>query len=122
MEALLSISGMAGAACCVGMYAAVSLGRVSADKPMFFVVNAVGAVLVLLGASHRFDWGDAGTVGQELVWAIISLIGATRAWIGGDGQAKIAAWKRCTSRLCAAASKRRDRRSGARRKPPLSAG
>ncbi len=112
MEALLSISGMVGAACCVGMYAAVSLGRISAEKPMFFVVNAAGAVLVLLGASHKFDWGDTGTIGQELIWAIISLTGAARAWIQGGGLARVAAWRQRASwslavHLCAATSKLR---------------
>ena len=30
METLLSMSGIIGAICCVGMYAAVSMGRISA--------------------------------------------------------------------------------------------
>lgn len=110
LEAMLAWAGVAGAVCCVGMYAAVSLGRVSADKPLFFLVNGVGAVLVLLGASHEFDWGDAGTVGQEVIWAGISLTGATRAWVQQGGPAKLAAWRRAASwslalRLCAAESK-----------------
>ena len=62
METLLSMSGILGAACCVGMYAAVSWGRVSSDKPVFFIVNGLGAVLVLIGASHQFDVGDTGAV------------------------------------------------------------
>ena len=80
MEAFVSLSGIVGALCCVGMYAAVSFGITGADKPMFFFVNGVGAALVLVGASHQFDLGDLGTVGQELVWAAISLIGGVRAW------------------------------------------
>jgi FtsH-binding integral membrane protein len=80
MEALISISGVVGAMCCVGMYAAVSFGHISAEKPLFFMVNALGAGLVLVGASHQFDIGDLGTIGQELIWAVISLIGAARAW------------------------------------------
>ena len=80
MEVLLSLSGIAGAVCCVGMYAAVSFGLISAERPMFFIVNAVGAVLVLAGAAHEFDLGDLGTISQELVWALISVIGAARAW------------------------------------------
>lgn len=80
METLVSLSGIIGALCCVGMYAAVSFGITSADKPMFFFVNGIGAALVLVGASHQFDLGDLGTVGQELIWAAISLIGGVRAW------------------------------------------
>lgn len=96
MEMLLSMSGIVGAACCVGMYAAVSWGKVSAEKPVFFVVNGVGAVLILVGASHQFDVGDAGTVGQELIWAAISFAGALRAWMRQDGWAKACAWARRT--------------------------
>lgn len=80
METLVSLSGIVGALCCVGMYAAVSFGLACADKPMFFFVNGVGAILVLAGASHQFDLGDLGTVGQEMIWAAISLIGGVRAW------------------------------------------
>ncbi len=80
MDTLISLSGVVGAALCVGMYAAVSLGKVSAERPQFFVVNAIGAALVLTGASHEFDVGDLGTVAQEIVWAIISVAGAWRAW------------------------------------------
>jgi hypothetical protein len=79
METLVLLSGIIGAMCCVGMYAAVSFGKACADKPLFFLVNGIGAGLVLLGASHQFDFGDLGTVSQELIWAI-SLIGGVRAW------------------------------------------
>jgi len=80
MDAFYSIVGLLGAGCCVGMYALVSLGRISAEQPTFFVVNGIGALLVLLGSAHEFDIGDTGTIAQELVWAAISLAGATRAW------------------------------------------
>lgn len=80
METLMSFSGIVGAACCVGMYAAVSFGKICAERPMFYMVNALGAGLVLIGASHKFDVGDLGTIGQELIWAIISVIGGARAW------------------------------------------
>lgn len=81
MEMLQAYAGMIGALCCVGMYGAVSIGRVSADKPAFYAVNGVGSLLILSGAAHSFDVGDVGTIGQELVWAVISLFGATRAWL-----------------------------------------
>jgi hypothetical protein len=80
METLYSLIGLAGAACCVGMYAAVSFGKIDADKPLFFVVNGVGAILILLGAWTEFDPGDLGTIAQEAIWAVISLAGALRAW------------------------------------------
>ena len=79
MELLYAFSGMLGALCCVGMYAAVSVGRVSAERPLFFIINGVGALLVMLGAWHSFDLGDLGTISQELTWAMVSVIGAVRA-------------------------------------------
>ncbi|MFO1017768.1 MAG: hypothetical protein U1E03_09240 [Hyphomonadaceae bacterium] len=93
METLLSLSGILGAACCVGMYAAVSWGKISADRPIFFIVNGIGAVLVLIGASIEFDVGDLGTIGQELIWAAISFAGATRVWLREGGWTKFVAWK-----------------------------
>ena len=87
MDTLISLSGVVGAALCVGMYAAVSMGRISAERPPFFVVNAIGATLVFIGASHEFDVGDLGTVAQEIVWAIISVAGAWRAWRRESGLA-----------------------------------
>ncbi|MEZ5956646.1 MAG: hypothetical protein R3C27_05470 [Hyphomonadaceae bacterium] len=94
METILSLSGIVGAICCVAMYAAVSLGKISADRPAFFIVNGVGAVLVLVGAAQEFDLGDAGTVGQELIWAAISLAGAARAWWLQGGSEKVRAWRK----------------------------
>lgn len=88
METLVSLSGIVGAICCVGMYAAVSFGKVCADKPLFYLVNGLGAGLILVGASHEFDLGDLGTVGQELIWAAISLIGGVRAWKREKGISK----------------------------------
>ena len=80
MESMLSFAGILGATFCVGMYAAVSFGKISAERPIFFLVNAAGAVLILLGAAHEFDLGDLGTVAQEMIWAAISVAGAVRAW------------------------------------------
>jgi hypothetical protein len=81
MEALQAYAGIVGALCCVGMYAAVSIGRISADKPAFYAVNGVGSLFILSGAAHNFDIGDAGAIGQELIWAIISLFGMGRAFL-----------------------------------------
>lgn len=93
METVLSLAGILGAICCVAMYAAVSMGKISAEKPAFFIVNGIGAVLVLVGAAQEFDLGDAGTIGQELIWAAISLAGAARAWWLQGGSQKVRAWR-----------------------------
>ncbi|MDX2277278.1 MAG: hypothetical protein NW206_17670 [Hyphomonadaceae bacterium] len=91
METLLSFAGIAGAMCCVGMYAAVSIGRVSAERPTFFIVNGVGSILILIGCIQEFDMGDLGSIGQELIWAVISGAGLVRVWLKQGGAAKIAA-------------------------------
>ncbi|PZO47235.1 MAG: hypothetical protein DCF16_17980 [Alphaproteobacteria bacterium] len=92
MEALLSFAGIVGAVCCVAMYAAVSFGKINAEKPLFFLVNGVGAGLILIGAAQEFDIGDLGTIAQELIWAAISLYGAARAY------AKTPAWRQAMER------------------------
>lgn len=99
METLLSLAGIAGAICCVGMYAAVSIGRISAERPIFYIVNGIGALLVLAGAAHDFDMGDLGTIGQELIWGIVSLFGAGRAWAKTErGAARIARLRQAARR------------------------
>lgn len=80
MDHLISLCGLVGAVLCVGMYAAVCFGKYEADKVPFFAVNGIGAGLILIGASHEFDIGDLGTVGQEFVWAAISFYGGWRTW------------------------------------------
>lgn len=79
-EMLLGMVGLAGALCCVGMYVAVSMGWMGAEHMTFFVVNALGSMMILASAGARFDPGDIGSVSQEVVWALISLIGAFRIW------------------------------------------
>lgn len=80
LDTLFSIAGVVGALCCVGMYAAVSLGRASAERPLYFIVNGVGAVLVMVSAWHQFDIGDLGTILQEIVWTALSIAGGVRVW------------------------------------------
>lgn len=104
METLLSLAGIVGALLCVGMYALVSIGRVDSERPSFFIVNGVGAALVLVGASHQFDIGDIGTLAQELIWTALSLFGAARAWLkSGDG-ARMAALKTWWTRTAESAT------------------
>jgi hypothetical protein len=91
METLLSLAGIAGAICCVGMYAAVSVGRISAKRPTFFIVNGIGSILILVGCVQEFDVGDVGSIGQELIWALISAAGLARVWLKDGGAAKIEA-------------------------------
>ncbi len=43
-----------------------------------------------VGAAAEFDLGDIGTIGQELIWAVISLGGAARIWARERGGWRIA--------------------------------
>jgi hypothetical protein len=79
MEHFASLAGLAGAALCVATYAAVSVGCIKAETPLFFLFQGAGALLVLAGASHTFDNGDLGTIAQELTWALVSAVGVARA-------------------------------------------
>lgn len=89
MEQYASLAGLAGAALCVATYAAVSLGRMKAETPLFFCVQCFGALLVLAGASHSFDNGDLGTVAQEFIWATLSAIGVARALSKAKGAERV---------------------------------
>jgi|GEM_PF-1922097 len=70
---LLAASGMLGAACGVGMFAAVTFGKVQAEQLSFCIVNGIGSILILVGSAHEFD---AGTAAQALIWALVSFLGA----------------------------------------------
>jgi hypothetical protein len=74
------------------MFAAVSFGKISAERPVFYLFNAIGSILILVGASTQFDMGDAGAIGQELIWAGISLAGGFRAWAKAGGLVKAGLW------------------------------
>lgn len=93
MEAFASFMGLAGAALCVATYAAVSVGRMKAETPLFFVVQCGGALLVLAGASHSFDNGDLGTIAQEFIWATLSAIGVARALWKTKGAGRVVCGK-----------------------------
>lgn len=97
METIFSLCGLLGAACCVSMFAAVSFGKISAERPIFFIVNGLGSLLILTGAMTEFDIGDAGAIGQELIWAGISFAGGLRAWAKAGGFVKAQDWARGVS-------------------------
>jgi hypothetical protein len=90
MDSFLSYAGVAGALLCVGMYAAVSAGKVSAERPAFYLVNGIGSIFIFSSAAQQFDVGDIGSVGQEFIWAAISFFGAARAWALSNEQRMLA--------------------------------
>ena len=70
------IFGMFGVALIVAMYLLLQTGRIDPDRPVFSVLNALGAGLVL--ASLAFDFNLAAAV-IEGFWLLISLYGLGRA-------------------------------------------
>jgi hypothetical protein len=50
-----------------------------------------------MGAAHQFDLGDMGAVGQEMIWAAMSLVGAGRAWWRSGGDQRVAEFRRRVS-------------------------
>ncbi|MFZ2031555.1 MAG: hypothetical protein WAU68_14675 [Vitreimonas sp.] len=79
MDGVFAVVGVIGATCAVGVYAAVSIGKISADTRLFYLINGIGSTLVLIAASRQFDPGDFGTICQECIWTAISVLGFYRA-------------------------------------------
>jgi hypothetical protein len=75
MDFLFTIFGVLGSVCCVGAYFLLEQGKLSAEKPTYYILNGLGASLVLIGALYSFDGGDLGAVIQELCWVAISAMG-----------------------------------------------
>jgi hypothetical protein len=73
MEQLVSILG---AACILLAYAGAALGRMSADRPLYSLLNLVGSALLAWVAilDQR-----AGFIILESAWAIVSIVTLRRA-------------------------------------------
>ena len=57
-------------------YAMVSTGRWTSQKPMFHVLNLLGAITMLISLSH--DW-NLPTALLEVCWGMISVVGIVKA-------------------------------------------
>jgi hypothetical protein len=80
MDLLFSIMGMIGSVCGVSMYFLLEQDKVTENQYVYYIVNGIGAVLVLIAVNHAFDIGDIGASLQELCWALISIIGTYRVF------------------------------------------
>lgn len=78
METLFSIAGVTGAGMCILAYFLLERGRLSADGINYYVLNGVGALLVLIAAFYSYDNGDLGVAVQELCWIAVSLMGVSK--------------------------------------------
>lgn len=78
METLFSIAGVIGAGMCVLAYFLLERGRLSADGMDYYLINGVGAALILAAAFYEYDNGDLGVAVQELCWIAVSLMGISK--------------------------------------------
>jgi hypothetical protein len=78
METLFSIAGIIGAGMCVLAYFLLERGKLSADGMNYYMMNGIGAVLILAAAFYEYDNGDLGVAVQELCWIGVSLMGITK--------------------------------------------
>lgn len=78
METIFSIAGVIGAGMCVLAYFLLERGRLSADGTHYYIINGVGAALILAAAFYEYDNGDLGVAVQELCWIAVSLTGITK--------------------------------------------
>jgi len=77
MESLMAFFGVFGAVLAVLAYFLLERGTLSAEGVAYYIMNAIGAVFVLIAVVYSFDGGDIGAIIQEAAWIMISLMGIT---------------------------------------------
>lgn len=82
MDLLFTLFGVLGSVCCVSAYFLQEQEKISAEQPIYYILNGAGASLVLIGAIYSFDGGDLGAILQELCWAAISAMGLRKVLKG----------------------------------------
>lgn len=78
----VTMTGTVGGVLCILSYFLLERGKLSGEHATYYVLNGVGAVLVLVAVLYSFDGGDIGAIVQELCWAIISLMGVVKVLKG----------------------------------------
>jgi hypothetical protein len=68
--------GFIGVGLLIGAYAALQLGQIRAEAPLYSAANAVAALLILVSLVYSFN---AASFVIEVFWLIISLIGLWRS-------------------------------------------
>lgn len=86
-EMLFMVIGLVGAACPVTMYYLLEQEKVDPKGLLFFGVNGIGSVLIIMASIGEFDWGDIGAVAMETAWLIISAMGIWKV-LQGKNQTK----------------------------------
>lgn len=72
---IMTISGLIGAVLCVTAYILLAMGRITADRALYFILNGIGGFLILISIAYDYDGGDSGGLFVEVCWVIISIIG-----------------------------------------------
>lgn len=67
--------GVLGSFTIAGAYLAVSRNWVSAERPVFHLINLIGALLVLLSLVYR---PNAGAIMIEILWSLIAIYSLIR--------------------------------------------
>lgn len=70
------IVGLVGVSFIVATYFLSQIGRMNVNRPLYPVVNAVGALLILFSLYFTFN---AASFVIELFWLAISIVGLVRA-------------------------------------------
>jgi hypothetical protein len=76
---LLDIAGLVGAALILAGYAAATLGALHPKSAPSLAINFLGASLILLSLTSKFNLSAAIV---EAAWALIALVGLVRLGIG----------------------------------------
>lgn len=74
----MTVAGLMGAGLCVLAYALLSLERIDPKGLLYFTLNGLGGVLLLISIAYDYDSGDTGGIAVELCWVVISAIGIAK--------------------------------------------
>lgn len=75
IDTILSYLGVLGAVMCVLAYFLLERGILSSDRIPYYLMNGIGAILIMVAAFNEYDSGDMGVAVQELCWIAVSTMG-----------------------------------------------
>jgi hypothetical protein len=78
-EMVIGALGLIGALVITGTYVALEREKISSRSPRYYMLNATGAVLIMVSIAADFDVGDMGGVLVEVLWLGVSLMGLAKA-------------------------------------------
>jgi hypothetical protein len=78
MENFMAILGLAGAGLCVLAYALLSLERINPKGMLYFTLNGLGGLFLLIAIAYDYDSGDTGGIAVEMCWVVISVFGMAK--------------------------------------------